>query len=96
MGGRYRSGGRGRLLGGRPGSGLVLLLLAMMLDDATGGSAHDGVMTGDMTRHAAHRRALDAALGCAEAGQQNDGCRDQHGNEQFAQGNYLDECVMKE
>jgi hypothetical protein len=80
MAGRRRGGGRGRLLGGRLGSGLVLLLLAMMLDDAPGSSAHDGVMAGHMPRDAAHGPAFDAALGDAEAGYENDGRRDEQGN----------------
>jgi hypothetical protein len=40
----------------------VLHFLSMMLNDASGGGAHDGVMTRDMADHTAYGGALQATL----------------------------------
>jgi len=49
---------------------LVLFLLPMMLDDATGSSPHNGMMSGHMTDYATDRGSFQATLGLSHSGQQ--------------------------
>jgi hypothetical protein len=43
--------------------GLVAHLLPMMLDDASGRGAENGMVTSHMARHCAHRSSLNTAFG---------------------------------
>ena len=54
---------------------LVLFLLPMMLDDTTGSSPHNSMMSGHMTDYTTDRGSFQAALGLSHRGQQ----RKKHG-----------------
>jgi hypothetical protein len=51
----------------------VFYLLSMMLNDASGGSPHYGVMARDMADHTAYGGAFQATLRISHRGQQREG-----------------------
>jgi hypothetical protein len=61
----------------------------MMLNDASCGRAHYGVMTGNVTHHAANRRTFQAAFCAGNSWRHRQSCGSNESNKEFVHFSHL-------